>query len=489
MAITSVGLGSGLDVNTIVTQLRSIEERPLTLLQSKASLVDTKISAYGQVQSLFSGLADAASKLSQSSTWTARTVTSSNSAAVSASASSGAAVTSFSVEVTQLAQAQVSASTVLPAGKNLGGGTLTLQLGTWSDDAAEPFGKKFVPGGAAAVDIKIDAGSSLSGVAAQINQSKAGVTATVVAGTGGPQVLLKSASTGEAMGFQMTTADAADPPLQADEVALSTLVLDQGASSMQYATDAKAAINGIAVQSASNTLSSAVEGMTLTLNQKTTAGAPVQVDVKDDTASMQKAVEGFVSAYNAANQMITNLTGYDSTAKPGEGGSLLQGDSTILALQNQMRRLVGDAVGAGGAFGRLSDIGIGVPKSVGGKITSTNLEIDSSKLKAALADVGAVRSLFTADDGDTATQGVALKFKRMSDAVLGTRGTFASKSEALNNQKESLTKQQERVTARVDAWETRIRKQYSALDMTMNKMNSLNGYITQQIEQWNKSTK
>lgn len=489
MGITSIGLGSGLDVNNIVTQLRSIEERPLTLLKSKASLVDTKISAYGQVQSLFSTLSDAASKLSQSSTWTARTVTSSNSTAVSALASSGAAVTSFSVEVSQLAQSQVSASTAVAAGKSLGGGTLSLQLGAWSDDAAEPFGKKFVAGGAAAVDIKIDAGSSLSGVAAQINQAKAGVTATVVAGTGGPQLLLKSASTGEAMGFQMTTADAAEPPLQDNEVALSTLVLDQGAASMQYATDAKAAINGIAVQSASNTLTTAVEGMTLTLNQKTTAGAPVQVNVTDDTASMQKAVEAFVSAFNAANQMITNLTGYDSTAKAGEGGSLLQGDSTVLALQNQMRRLVGDAAGVGGVFGRLSDIGIGVPKSVGGKVTSTNLEIDSSKLKAALADVGAVRSLFTASTDDAATEGVALKFKRMSDAVLGTGGTFASKSEALKNQKTTLSKEQERVTARVDNWEARIRKQYSALDATMNKMNSLNSYIGQQIEQWNKSTK
>ena len=488
MAITSVGLGSGLDVNNIVTQLRSIEERPLNLLKSKASLVDTKISAYGQVQSLFSTLSDAAFKLAQSSTWTARTVTSSNSAAVSASASSGAAVTSLSVEVSQLAQSQVSASTAVAAGKNLGAGTLTLQLGAWSDDAAEPFGKKFTPGGAAAVDVTIDAGSSLSGVAAQINQAKAGVTATVVAGTGGPQLLLKSASTGEAMGFQMTTADAAEPPLEADEVALSSLVLDQGAPSMQYATDAKAAVNGIAVQSASNTLTAAVEGMTLTLNQKTTAGSPVLVDVKDDTASMQKAVEDFVSAYNAANQMITNLTSYDSTAKPGQGGTLLQGDSTVLALQNQMRRLVGDAAGAGGVFGRLSDIGIGVPKSVGGKITSTNLEIDSSKLKAALADVGAVRSLFTADTGDAATEGVALKFKRMSTAVLGTGGTFAAKSEALQTQKTSLTKEQERVAVRVDAWESRIRKQYSALDATMNKMNSLNSYISQQIAQWNKST-
>lgn len=488
--ITSVGLGSGLDVNKILTQLRAIEERPLTLMKSKAALVETKISAYGQVQSLFSSLSDAAAKLAQSSTWSARTVNSSNSAAVSASTASGAAVTSFSVEVSQLAQSQVSASTVVPADKSLGAGTLTLQLGRWSDDGAAPFGKSFAASGAAAVEIKIDAGSSLSGVAAQINQARAGVSATVVAGIGGPQLLLKSSSTGEEMGFQMTAAPDPDHVLQADEVGVDTLALDQGAASMKYATDAHAAINGIAVQSASNTLSGAVEGVTLTLGQKTVAGAPVEISVSNDTAAMQKAVEGFVSAYNATNQMISNLTSFDSEADPGRGGALLQGDATVLALQNQMRRLVGGAAGDAGMFGHLSDLGIGVPKSVGGKVISTNLEIDSVKLKAALtADPVKVASLFTTDTGNTDTEGVALKFRRMASAVLGSGGAFASKSEALTTQKTSLTKEQERVAVRVDAWEARLRKQYTALDTTMSKLNSLNSYISQQVEQWNKPSR
>ena len=482
--ITSVGLGSGLDVNKILTQLRAIEERPLTLMKSKAALVETKISAYGQVQSLFSSLSDAAAKLAQSSTWSARTVNSSNSAAVSASTASGAAVTSFSVEVSQLAQSQVSASTVVPADKSLGAGTLTLQLGRWSDDGAAPFGKSFAASGAAAVEIKIDAGSSLSGVAAQINQARAGVSATVVAGIGGPQLLLKSSSTGEEMGFQMTAAPDPDHVLQADEVGVDTLALDQGAASMKYATDAHAAINGIAVQSASNTLSGAVEGVTLTLGQKTVAGAPVEISVSNDTAAMQKAVEGFVSAYNATNQMISNLTSFDSEADPGRGGAL------VLALQNQMRRLVGGAAGDAGMFGHLSDLGISVPKSVGGKVISTNLEIDSVKLKAALtADPVKVASLFTTDTGNTDTEGVALKFRRMASAVLGSGGAFASKSEALTTQKTSLTKEQERVAVRVDAWEARLRKQYTALDTTMSKLNSLNSYISQQVEQWNKPSR
>lgn len=492
-SISSTGIGSGLDVNKIVKDLRTVEERPLTLLENQATLVEAKISAFGEVQSLFSSLSDAANKLAEPATWTARTVSSSNSAAVSATASTGAAATSFSVQVEQLAQAQVSATTVVAAGKTLGAGTLSLQLGTWGD--VSPTGSQFnARSGVNAVEISIPAGTSLSGVAAQINQAEAGVTATVVAGTDGPRLLLKSTSTGEAMGFQMTTTDAADPPLGADQVALSSLVLDRGtpespAPSMQYATDAKAFINGLEVKSASNTLTTAVEGVTLTLNQKTAAGSPAQINITEDTATMQKAIEDFVIAYNAANTMISNLTSYDSTAKPGEGGSLLQGDSTMLALQRQMSRIAGGVVDVTGPFKNLTDVGIGLPKSTNGKVTSTNLELDTAKLKSALANPGAVRALFTADTGNSATEGVALQFKRMCDAVLGTQGAFATTSEALESQKTSLTDQQERVLKRVDAWEERVRKQYASLDIAMGKINSLNTYITQQVEQWNKSSK
>lgn len=485
MAISSIGLGSGLDVNSIVSQLRTIEEKPLTLLSSKATLLNTKISAYGQIQSLFSGLADASAKLAQAATWSARTVTSSNTAAVTATATTAASVTTLSVEVGQLAQAQSSATTVVPTGNNLGAGSITLQLGTWINDPAAPFGKSFTAGASAPTPINIAAGTSLSGVAAQINQANAGVTATVVTGTSGAQLLLRSKSTGEAQGFQMTTTSTATPGV--NEVGLDTLTLDQGAASMQYGLDAKATVNGIAVQSASNTLTDAVAGMTLTLNQKTAAGAPVQIDVGNDTGSMQKAVQDFVTAYNSVNQMISNLTAFDSSAKPGQGGGLLQGDSTVVMLQNQLRSLVGSAVGDGGVLGRLSDIGIGVPKSSGGKVTNTNLQIDNAKLTAALRNVDNVKALFTTDTGNSATEGIALKFSHLASSVLGAQGAFASKSQVLQSQKRTVTADQERVMARVDAWETRIRKQYTALDASMAKMTALNNYVSQQISQWNKT--
>ncbi|WP_144731902.1 flagellar filament capping protein FliD [Extensimonas perlucida] len=485
MAISSIGLGSGLDVNSIISQLRTIEEKPLTTLQTKATLLDTKISAFGQIQSLFASLGDAAAKLAQSSTWNARTVTSSNASAVSATASSAAAVTTLSVAVSQLAQAQVATSTAVPTGKTLGEGTLTLQLGTWADDGNG--GKAFTAGSGAPVTINVAAGSSLAGVAAQINQANAGVSATVVSGTNGAQLLLRSKNTGAAQGFQMSTASTAAPA--ADQVGLDTLALDQSSPSMQYAQDAQASINGIAVQSASNTLTDAVPGMSFTLSQQTAAGAPVQINVGNDTTSMQKAVQDFVSAYNALNQMVTNLTSFDGSAPTGQGGSLLQGDSTVLMLQRQLRNIVGSVAGAGGAFGSLADIGISMPKSTSGKITSTDLQIDTAKLSAAFAaDADKIKNFFTADTGNADTRGLALKLSDFTRGVLGAQGAFATKSQSLQTQKQSITDQEDRITARINTWEANLRKQYTALDATMAKMTALNNYVAQQITQWNKTS-
>lgn len=478
-SLSSVGLGSGLDVNSIVTQLRTIEERPLALLQSQATAIDAKVSAFGQIQSLFSTLSDAATRLAQSSTWSARTVTSSDSSTVSAAADSTAAVTTLSVEVSQLAKPQIGTTTALPAGQSLGAGTITLQLGAWADDGSG--GKAFTAGSTAPMSISVAAGSSMADVATQINQANAGVTATVVSGTNGAQLLLRSKDTGAAQGFQLTS-----------DVALgtsgNTLALDTSAPGTQWSQDAMASINGIAVQSASNTLTGAVPGLTIALNKTTTAGSPVQIDVGADIDAMKKTIQDFVSAYNAANTMIGSLTAYNASAPSGQQASLLQGDSTATLLQNQLRNLLSSTVKTSFGGMNLADIGITLPPSVGGVVTSTDLQIDDAKLSAALIDMNKVQEFFTADTGSMATEGMARKFKDFTFGVLSVQGTLSVAAQSLQKQKQNLTDQQGRITARIDQWETNLRKQYTALDATMAKMTALNNYVAQQITLWNKSS-
>ena len=189
MGISSAGIGSGLDVNSIVSQMVALEKRPIAQLQSSAASIQTKLSTYSQVKSLMSTLSDAAAKLTRDSAWNGMSVTSTNSAAVSASVTGIASATSFGISVQQLARAQSVASTAIAtADAPVGAGTMTIQLGTWMHTAPPP---NFVPGAAAAVDVTVGATDSLSTIAAKINDAKAGVTATVLRDATGERLLVR----------------------------------------------------------------------------------------------------------------------------------------------------------------------------------------------------------------------------------------------------------------------------------------------------------
>ena len=169
------------------------------------------------------------------------------------------------------------------------------------------------------------------------------------------------------------------------------------------AANATARINGLFdVTSATNTFENAVAGVTFKASQVTTA--PVDITVVKDASAVKKNVEDFVIAYNAANQALNELTKYDKAT--GTGG-LLQGDSTAVALQNQLRNVVQSMSSSTGPFQTLSSIGLGI-------VQGGDLSIDGSKLDAALKNPDAVKALFIGADGSAATaDGVAEKIKTL----------------------------------------------------------------------------
>jgi flagellar hook-associated protein 2 len=136
MAISSTGIGSGLDVTSIISQLVALEKQPLKTLELKATTVNAQVSALGDIKSQFSGLTDVATRLSTASAWAARNATSSNTGAATIAVTSAAAATSFTLDVDKLAQKQSVSSQQLSAGGLVGAGTLTFRLGTWSGVAA-----------------------------------------------------------------------------------------------------------------------------------------------------------------------------------------------------------------------------------------------------------------------------------------------------------------------------------------------------------------
>lgn len=475
MGLSSAGIGSGLDVETIVSKLVALEKQPLTKLQTVASSIQSKISIVSQVKSLMSTLSDAASKLSQNSAWSATAATLSSSGAVSVNVSGAASATSLSIGVTQLARVQSVASATLGAvGAPVGGGSLSIQLGTWSG-----AGTSFNAGAAAAVPVQIDAADSLATVASKINDAKAGVTATVLRDVNGERLLVRSDSTGEASGFRIQVAEDAASP------GLSRLSFDpefsaglgMAATTPQYGQNAKASINGIAVESATNTFTDTIPGLSFTASQVTTA--PVDVTVSADTAAMKKSIQDFVTAYNAVNDLLSASTKYDDATKKA---GALQGDSTTVGLQNALRSMMGATATGAGAFQRLADIGIDMKR--GGK-----LEVSESKLDAALKNPQALKAMFATNAGVGAdSNGLAVKVKAFASQMLSFEGLLENKATALSASVKRNTSDQDRVNDRAALVEKRLRAQYTALDAKMGSLTALNSYIAQQVTQWNKTS-
>lgn len=463
MAISSAGVGSGLDVQSIVTQLVAIEKQPLKALQTQASKIQTQLSLYGTVKSQVSALGDAAAALASPMGWNTQKATSSNAAAVGVSAGSGAVPTVLSVDVQQLARAQSTASAGFAAGLAVGAtGTLNIEAGSWSDGATPVF----TPG--TSVPISIVAGDTISDIAGKINSASAGVTATVLRDGANERLVIRSASTGQAAGFRVD--NAADPGL----AAFGFTNPSDGASFVgQTALDAKVKINGVAISSATNSMVNVTPGVTLQLSQVTTA--PTEITVANDLDVVQKNIQTFVDAYNALNSTIANATKYDAATK---FAGPLQGDATTLGLQSAIRSMLGSG-SVGSTFARLSDVGIE-------RQTDGSLKINTTKLTSAQQDLPNLKNLFTTDNSDPLTNGFGLKVRDFARSMVAFDGRITNKSTALQDSITRNSKDQDRVNDKASRIEAQLYKQYSALDAQMAQMSSLSSFVTAQLAVWNK---
>ena len=411
---TSLGVGSGLDLNTIVTKLVALERQPLTQMQKKASLLQTQVSSFGQISSLMSGVQTAANALNNPLLWSQSSVSSGDDSVVSVSASNNVSAGNYAVSVQQLASGQTlaSGSGYSSSSALVGSGTLTLSLGSWNSDQSAFTAK----GGSTSVDVTVSATDTLSTLADKINGAGAGVTASLVSDSGGVRLALRSSSTGEANGFRVSAADSDGN--NNDALGLSLVAFDppNGATAMQLmqgSADARATINGIAVRSASNSITGAVDGLTLNLN-KVSASA-VNVAASPDRGAVQTAIKTFASAYNAMIAYIADQTKYDPTAKVG---GVLQGDSAVTNLQARLRAMVGATSGASGNFARLSDVGLEVQRD-------GTLNLNQSKIDKATTDLSELKKAFANNDTTTpANDGFSRRYAQLATQVLGVDGTL-----------------------------------------------------------------
>lgn len=466
--ISSPGIGSGLDVQSIVTQLVALEKAPLKQLQTQATSFQTKLSTYGSIKSQVSALGDAAAKLSTAGGWNAVTASSSNPTAVGVTAAAGAQATSITMEVQQLAKAQSAASGAVPTGSTMGSGTLSIELGSWATGS-------FAAGAAAPVSLSIAATDTLSAIAAKINEAGAGVSATVLRDASGERLLLRSKDTGEENGLRVTAVDDDG----ADGNDLGRLAFNPGSGTgmaqTQAGQNAMATVNGVSISTASNRLTDTLPGLTIQLSQVTTE--PVEIDVKVDLEAAKKNVQTFVDAYNTLANTLANATRYDAGSKTA---GALQGDSTAVGLQNALRSMM-RSVTSSSPFERLSDIGIEAK-------TGGSLEIKADKLDAALSNLDGIKALFTTTSADPTARGFGLKVKSFADGLIAADGLVSSKTTSIQASLKRNDREQERVNDRAARVEVRLLAQYNAMDAAVGKLNGLGAFVSQQITLWNKSS-
>ncbi len=485
--ISSAGIGSGLDVNSIVTQLVALEKQPLKALATKATLVQGQISAMGTIQSQFSALADAASAMSSATAWSARTGSSSNSSVASVTVTSTAAATSFSLDVDTLAKQQSVNSATMTAGGLVGAGTLTLRTGAWS-------GGVFSPSGASSdIVITATASDTVATLAAKINSANSSVVATPFNDGTNDRLLLRSKETGTASGFRLQATTDADGVTN-DNNGLSRLAFDPatGAFGMataglpvQYGSNANARINGLAVTSQTNTLTGNIPGVTINLGATTTTNyglgtevlAPITLSVREDVTPAVKSVQAFVTAYNTLAASLADLTKYDAATKTP---SIFQGIRRCWDCKTCCATWWGPSVLAAARTSACRTL-------AWGSNWTGSLSINT-KLSTAANNGTELQKLFTTNNSNALTNGFALKFSALAKGVLAAGGSVTNKADALRKALNRNADEQTRVSDRAAAVEVRLRKQYTALDTQMASLTALNAYVAQQVTTWNKST-
>ncbi|WAC72546.1 flagellar filament capping protein FliD [Roseateles sp. SL47] len=463
--ITSTGLGSGLQVEDIVAKLVAVEKQPITDLQTRTDTLKTQISAYGKIQSAFSSMRDAAGKLTTPATWAALTATSSDTSMATVTAGSGSGAGSYAVSVTQLAAAQSLASTSMSSTATVGAGTLTFELGQWGDAAQTSFTSK---SGTSAVSVTISATDTLANVRDKINASGAGVLASVVTDATGSRLVIRSASTGEANGFRITATDADGN--NSDASGLSALAYDPtaGIKSLTQnaaAADAKLTINNLDIVSSTNVIENAVDGLSINVLKK----GDLTVTVGQDKDSVKKAITDFVTSYNSLMTMLRENTKYDDTNKVA---GTLQGDSTAVNLQAQLRNITSGGSTLGGAYARLSDLGLNIG-------TAGTITVDDSKLSSALGHISDLKQLFMGTDStNAANNGIATRWRALADQVTGMDGSITTRTSGLQSRVTANNKRADELNDRAANYEKRIRAQYTALDTQMAKLNDMSSYVS-----------
>lgn len=444
------GIGSGLDISTMVSQLVAADRAPqdarLNKLEAAAKF---KLSGLGSIATAFDALNSALDKLQKADSLGARTVktipgggsANGDGAVLAATAGKNTPVGRYEIEVLSLATSHKLVGQGVEPGATFGAGTLRLQMGE------------------TVVEVDIAAGASLADMRGAINAAGAahGIQAAVLTSDEGQHLSIAGTKTGAANAIAISVAEGG-PELQG---------LVDGLEERSAAADARISIDGLVTTSAGNTVGDAVPGLSLQLRQ---TGSSV-VEVGSDPAGSRTAVQDFVNAYNGALKAIGTATSYNADTKTP---SALTGDAQVRGATAQLRSVMGGLLADLASRGLdASTLGLqtrGFPAADG------SLVLDNAKFDAAMVDnAAAITAAFTGDEG------LAARLKDVVAGYVGPDGAFTTRKAGLDDQIKDVAKRREALDMRMQNVAKRYQTQFVALDTLMAQMSTTSNYLAQQL--------
>ena len=477
------GLGSGLDIEGLVTGLINAESAPqLAIFAARTQKATSLISGFGEISSSLASLQSSLTDLESADTFGAVSATTSDATYATVIADPGAAAGSYSLEVTSLAERQSLVSGDFAATTTeVGTGTLTITLGTPTYNVAPADTTTYsgfaADGAIAAINVDIQAGSAtLADVRDAINAATDLVTASLVKNGSSYKLLLSPTDSGVAKSLSVSVADTSDGS-NTDNSGLSQLAFNSTASNLSQVragSDAAFTINGMALSSSSNTLTDVIDGVDITLLQQTTG--PVTLTLAENYSVAENAVSAFVVAYNSYVATHSNLTAYNPSTEIA--GALL-GDFTARNISDKLRgQLSATIASANGTYSSLSEIGVEVQ-------TGGTLKLDTTKFQAVMAaDRDSVQAIFVnRTSGGSTLTGLASAMDTLLDTFTSASGTINDRTDSIEDQMTEITTDEAEFNRRMESLEARYRKQFNALDSLLAEITATQDYLTTALDQ------
>jgi flagellar hook-associated protein 2 len=433
-AITFSGM-NGIDFSSILEAVMQYESLPLKGLQDEQKKVQSKDSAFVSLAGIISALQTPVSSLASLSAFSNVSATSSDTSVATVSTGEGASVGQYQISVDHLAKNQVTKSTNGYAASTAiaaNGGSISFTIDGTTTEA-----------------INITSDTTLADLAQQINEQGSGVMASVVNDGTNYKLVLTGRETGEANGFTVN-----DNLTNSSGAAVAFAVGQSPTSgNAQDAVDALLTVNGISIESASNTLAESIPGVTLTLLK----AGDFSVSVSSDTSSLKNDIKSIVTQYNKLRQFATQQT-----------KGALGGDPVLREVLNDLKKVLLTPNSNGGRYQYLSEIGL--------ELTSTGeLQLDESKLDTAIGSYSSdLQKLF---QGASGADGVFDTLKSTLASLDGTAGLLKT---TRDNIVTTLDKYADRIEHQQSMLEIRrkaLQKMYAAADEAISRLNQLTSQI------------